>query len=240
MEGIKLPDKVKNNIQSFTNRLKDIYRQDLLSVVLYGSASSGEYVAQHSNLNILVVLKDTDLANLKRSAGLIKIFPAINPLFLTEEYIKSSTDVFPIEFLDMQENYFILYGKDVLHGIVIDIKNLRFQCEQELKSKLINLRQAYLRVSRHKAALLQLLLKSFISILHILRNLLRLKGKKPPYLKQEILEEVALEFGVDLSSWRKILALKNKEIKVNDKEAEVLFINFVGQLEKIVDIVGLA
>jgi len=31
----------------------------LVSVVLYGSAASGEYADNHSNLNFLVILKDT-------------------------------------------------------------------------------------------------------------------------------------------------------------------------------------
>ncbi len=47
------------------------------------------------------------------------------PLFLTEEQINSSTDIFPIEFLDMQENYTVIYGKDVLRDISVDIKNLQ-------------------------------------------------------------------------------------------------------------------
>lgn len=237
MEELKIPSRLKNNIQVFIQKLKDIYQQDLISAILYGSAASGEFIDKHSNLNLLVVLKNTDLENLKKAARVINKFNMINPLFLNEDYIVNSTDIFPIEFLDMQENYLVLYGKDVLKGINIDIRNLRFQCEQELKSKLINLRQLYLRINKDKTALRNLFFKSFTSILHILRNVLRLKGKKPAYKKEDILKELVSEFQIDMSIWGKILAAKVKQIKLNNKDTEQLFIAFLRELEKIVDIV---
>jgi len=237
MEKLKITDKIKNNIQDFIQGLKSIYRQDLISVVLYGSAASGEFIDKHSNLNLLVVLQNTDLAPLRMASGVINKFPMINPLFLTENYINTSTDIFPIEFLDIQENYSVLYGKDVLKSINIDTRNLRFQCEQELKAKVINLRQSYLRMNNDNAALQGLLFKSFTSILHILRNVLRIKGKTPPYKKDAILRELVLEFQVDLKSWEKILAARNKQIKLKNKDIEDLFGIFLSELEKIVDVV---
>ena len=232
-----MSNKFKNNLHIFTQNLKDIYKEELLSLILYGSAASGEFIDKHSNLNVLVVLKNTDLSNLKKASGVINKFKMINPLFLTEDYITSSTDIFPIEFIDMQENYILLYGKDILKEINIDIKNLRFQCEQELKAKLIHLRQGYIRINNDKAALRNLLFRSFTSVLHILRNVLRLKNKKPSYLKQDILKEVALEFPIDTIIWGKILAAKNKQIKLSNKETEELFVDFVRALEEIVGMV---
>jgi len=237
MEELRLPNKLKESIQDFIQGLKGIYQDGLISVILYGSAASGEFIDKHSNLNLLVVLNGTDLENLKRASRLINKFGMIKPLFFTESYINNSTDIFPIEFLDMQENYFVLYGRDVLKDINIDISNLRFQCEQELKVKLITLRNLYLTINKDKVALRGLLFKSSTSILHILRNVLRLKGKRPPYKKEDILKELALEFHFDLEAWEKILAAKNKQIKLNHKDIEELFVNFIRELEKIIDTV---
>ena len=237
MKELKFPDKLKNNLEDFIQSLKDIYQQDLISLILYGSAASGEFVNKHSNLNVLVVLKNTDPQELIKARKVVNKFSTINPLFLTEDYIASSTDVFPIEFLDMQENYFLLYGKDILKNININTGNLRFQCEQELKAKLINLRQAYLRLNNKRQDLSNLLFKSFTSVLHILRNVLRLKGKKPAYLKQEILKELDLEFRIDMEIWVKILTAKNKQIKLKGTEIEGLFVRFIRGLEKLVEMV---
>lgn len=237
MEELNIPEKLKNNLKSFIQGLKDVFREDLISLILYGSAASGEFVDKHSNLNLLVLLKSTELRDLKKASGIIGKYRMINPLFLTESYIASSTDTFPVEFLDMQENYSVLYGKDALKGIVVETKNLRFQCEQELKSKLINLQQLYLLINKDKTALYNLLLKSFTSILHILRNVLRLKGKPVPYKKEEILKEIIPEFKIDIDIWGKILSAKKSEIKLSKHDIEPLFVNFVRELKKIVDVV---
>jgi hypothetical protein len=237
MEQLKIADQYKNILQKFTQGLKGIYPQELQSLILYGSAASGEFVDKHSNINLLVVLKNTDLEVMKKSSKLIHKFKMINTLFLTEDYMATSTDIFPIEFLDMQENYFVLFGKDVLKDIQVDIRNLRFECEHELKAKLLKLKQAYLLLNNNMRALRSLLFIAFTSVLHILRNVLRIKGRKPPYLKHKVLKELAFEFKIDIEVWEKILLAKNKTIKLTGREIEQLFMSFIRELESIVMIV---
>jgi hypothetical protein len=234
MKNLQLPLKLDRQVTFFIQELEEAYAQELLSVILYGSAASGEFVVKHSNLNILVILGSADLLLLKKASSIVKKFKNISPLFLTENYILSSTDVFPIEFLDMQENYAVLYGKDILKDIHVDPKNLRFQCEQELKLKLLNLKQLYIKLAGQPAILAELLLKSFTSVLHILRNVLRLKNIKPPYKKEDLLKELAKHFEIEAAKWEKILACKQKKIKANKAEIEGLFIIFVDDLEKII------
>jgi len=239
MKQLNLPKKIKDNLDDFTQRLKGIYGQDLISIILYGSAASGEFTGKLSNINLLIVLNNTGLENLNKISKIItksNRFQIFNPLFFTEDYIKRSLDVFPIEFLDMKENYIVLYGRDILSGLEISLKNLRFQCEQELKAKLINIKNIYLR-SKDKRSLRNLLFKSFTSTAHILRNLIRLKGKVPPYLKEEILSEISKEFQIDTANLNKILVAKLKNLKLSYKEIETLFFALVKDLEKIIDIV---
>jgi len=239
MPQAQLNNKIKGVLVSFVKELQELYREELVSAILYGSAASGEFIEACSNLNLLVVLKNTELKNLDRSSKLInkREFRNIHPIFFTEEYIKNSTHIFPIEFLDMQENYQVLAGRDSLKDISIDTRNLRFQCEQELKSKLINLRQNYLRMNNDKNALRAILFKSFTSAVHLLRNVLRLKGKKPAYLREDALEDIALEFQVNRLAWEKIWAAKNKKVNLNLAEIKRLFLDFVNDLEKIIGIV---
>ena len=241
MPELNLPQKIKKICADFTERLKHIYGDDLISVILYGSAASGEFTDKHSNINLLVVLNDTSFLKLDKVKHIINKpkFRILNTLFFTEDYIRNSTDVFPIEFLDMKENYSVLQGKDVLKDLEIATGNLRFQCEQELKVKLINLKQLYLRIGKDKFALQNLLFKSFTSTLHILRNVLRLKGKTPSYLKLEVLKDLSLEFKIDINVWEKILSGKNRKVKLGAENLEALFICFVEDLEKIVNAVDL-
>ena len=235
MKNLRLPAKIEQEIEAFIKSLKEIYQENLLSIILYGSASSGEFITGRSNLNILVILKSTELLYLKPASKTVMRLKHLTPLFLTKEFITSSTDVFPIEFLDMQENYIVLYGQDVLKEIHVDLKNLRFQCEQELKLKLLNLKQLYLSLSNQPQNLKEPLFKAFNSILHILRNVLRLKGAQPHYQKKDLLKQVVEHLEIDISSWEKILSAKLKEIKLNKTETEKLFFVLVDNLEHIVD-----
>ena len=231
-----LPDKVRKLIDNFTGGLKDIYREGLVSVILYGSAASGEFAGKHSNINLAVILSDASLPSIKKAAKLINMrrYSSINPIFFTEDYMQRSLDVFPIEFLDMKENHAVLYGKDALKDLRIDVKNLRFQCEQELKSKILNIKRLYLR-AKSIFAVKDILFRSISPSLHILRNVVRLKGKAPSYQKEDVLNEISREFAVDIGGLKKILDAKRNKVKLGLRETEGLLESLISTLEEIGD-----
>jgi hypothetical protein len=70
-----------------------------------------------------------------------------------------------------------------------------------------------------------------------LRSALKLKGRHPAYLKQDVLRDISLEFKISPDIWEKILAAKNKQIKLRPQDIEPLFIDFVRDLEKIAEAV---
>ncbi|PIU41745.1 MAG: hypothetical protein COS99_03755 [Candidatus Omnitrophica bacterium CG07_land_8_20_14_0_80_42_15] len=240
MQELKLPETLKRNVHEFVENLKELYRDDLISIALYGSAASGEFIETHSNVNLLIILKNTNLPTLELSRKLVnkRSNRRIEPLFLSHEYLLNSGDVFPIEFLDMKENHTCLYGQDVLKEIKIDPKNLRFQCEQELKSKLILLKQQYLKINpKDRTALANLLFRNLTSALHILRNLVRLKGKRPSYKKEDVLKEVSLEFGVGSGAFFKILHAKKNSAALKAGDFKTLLAELTLELDKITEIV---
>ncbi|HTZ11437.1 MAG TPA: nucleotidyltransferase domain-containing protein [Candidatus Margulisiibacteriota bacterium] len=237
MQKLNLPGKTIKIIDSLIKELRDIYAKELVSIILYGSAASGEFVQQASDVNLLVVLDNAELPNLTRVSRLISKgkYKFIKAIFISQDYMHSCLDVFPIEFLDMKENYALLAGKDILEGLNVDLKNLRFQCEYELKSKLLNIKNLYLR-NNGREDLEVLLFKSFTSILHLMRNLLRLKNVSPPYLKQDVLNVFSHEFGISVFNFNIILAAKNKNTRLSYAELDDMLLGLVLDLEKIIRI----
>jgi predicted nucleotidyltransferase len=229
---------IKNIANEFTEKIKHIYGDNLVSVVLFGSAASGESSGKNSDINVLVVLGDESLDAIARSTSVLtsRKFRNIDAVFFSEKYMKTTTDVFPIEFLDMKDNYKVLYGKDVLMGLSVDLKNLRFQCEQELKSKLIAIKKAYPRIVARDAAR-AFLFKTFTSSVHVLRNLLRLKGEAPPYRKEDAMKLVASRFGVDGAVFKRILDAKQSGAKLSIRQADELLCDFTKELERLTDAV---
>lgn len=237
MQELKLEEALRKSINTYVNDLKQLYAGELIAVLLYGSSAVGEYSKGHSNINLLVVLKNTDLPTLERSRKLVNKFSnrRIEPLFFSQEHVSGFCHVFPIEFLDMKENHHCLYGTDVLKDIQVDLKNLRFQCEHELKSKLILMKQNYLRINPgNREDLKRFLFKNFNSVNHVLRNVLRLKGKEPSNDKGTVLKEIGREFLIECTVLIKICEAREEPHKLKDYDLKVLLAEFVLELDELV------
>src|SRR5882724_6367306 len=120
----------EKNIQDFISQLREGAGTNLASVILYGSAAAGDYVADSSDMNLLCVLHDTSFTQLaKLSAALASWAAQKNrtPLIMGMEELRRSADVFSIELLDMQGSYRVLFGEDVLSTLVIPTRFHRVQ-----------------------------------------------------------------------------------------------------------------
>src|SRR5580698_6789188 len=94
----------EKQITEFVGRLKQAAGTNLECVVLFGSAASGEFHADFSDINILCVLRELSAATLAALAPTINAwtkqkFPA--PLLFSRVELEHSTDVFAIEMLDI-------------------------------------------------------------------------------------------------------------------------------------------
>jgi len=185
-------------------------QDNLVSVFLYGSATGINFIPKVSDINSVIVVKDINLQLLQKILKPIAIAKRHRieaPLIFTEEYIQSSLDVFPIEFLDMKENYVVLYGKDVLKDIDVKDSYIRLFCEQQIKGKLIRIRQAYLELGLNKKGLESLMKDSLTSLMAVFRSLIRLKKSDIPIDTEKLLSKIKDLFGIEvevlLDIWRR-------------------------------------
>ena len=147
----KAPGNPEEIFQAVVKDYQSIFGSDLLSIILYGSGARGEYIPQKSDINFLILLSENGIDNLSKAFEVVSRghkSRVSTPLFLTKNYIQASLDVFPIEFLNLKSYYQVVYGEDVLQGLVIEKKFVRLQCEREIKGKLLQLRQQFLETKR--------------------------------------------------------------------------------------------
>ncbi len=236
-----LPEAAAKKIRPYLERMIEIQGDNLVAAAVYGSAAGEDFSEKVSDINLLLICREVGLPALKKSLRLIgrgtrDRIPA--PLFLTPRHLETSADVFPVEFLEIRDRHRILYGPDLLSGLEIDLRHLRHQCEEQVKGKLILIREAYLETAGKKGGLDRLLKRSLSSLMPVFRNLPRLKGQAPADGKEEVLKLLAREFELEpevfLSIWRD----RQDDEKIAGRDAEIYLERYLGQLEKLAEAVN--
>src|SRR5271169_5796243 len=183
---------MEQKLEDLVDRLRKAHGERLVSVILYGSAASGDHHGEFSDLNVLCVLTQVTPAELGASEPIFKWWRDSNPtpLLMSEEEVRTSTDCFPIEYHDMQERRRVLFGSDVIQDLVIDRKFYRGQVEMELLAKLLRLRQMATDVLFDKPALLRLMIDSVPNFLVLARHALLLSEVPSGWRKREIVRHL--------------------------------------------------
>jgi predicted nucleotidyltransferase len=221
--------------QKAVHEYTSLYGQDLVSIILYGSAAGEDFDPQQSDINLLIVLTSMDLELISKSADIqIKLFQKrfSKPLFMDKEYIASSCDSYPLEFLGMKERYVVLAGEDVLSSISPQINDLRLQVERELKGKWLHLIDEYTFACKNQKRLAQLIDISLKAFIPLFRALLKLKGVSAPSVRKEILPAVESAFSIDGSPFQTIEKLKTEG---NFTELKAKFTDYSKAIKKLID-----
>jgi len=232
----KFQPEVKMKFFPYLETMLETHGDNVISVFVYGSAAAGSYIKGVSDINSAIVFRELKFPVLKKSLKIVSkgISDSVSaPLFLTREYISSSLDVFPIEFTDMKENHILVYGEDILSGITVKGEHTRLFCEQQLKGKLVRIREAYLEVGLSRKGMVSLLKESLSSLIPVFRNLIRLTGEVPPLDKSGIIERMSVIFGLDGEMFLHIHRSSAKQEKIVSGEEDGLVDSFISEVEKL-------
>lgn len=173
------------------------YGDGLQSVTAYGSAATGDFDPKRSDINLLVVLQQVTLAAVEQSQVVQEKWlkkRVARPLFMDREYMARSLDVFPIEFLNMQQAYVVLAGDDVLADLSISRQDLRLQAERELKGKWLHLLRDWPAVRSRRRRLQHLLALSLGDFTAVFRALLHLRGVSVPAERRALWQAVVEQY----------------------------------------------
>jgi len=187
-------------ITSLATGLEQALGQELVSLMLYGSAARGTAVAGHSDVNVLLVLRSASADVLHRAAPTLAAWrkaghPA--PLIQTAPEWEASADVFPIEIEDIREAHRLLAGRDVVSDLATGRAETRAELEREARGKLIRLRAEYAASAGDGKALGLLLARATGTFLVLFRAVLRLTGTAPPAAADALVREAARHAGFD-------------------------------------------
>jgi len=224
--------------EEMVQNLKNAFGANLKSTILFGSAAAGDHMGAGSDFNLLVIVDHLSLDDLKRVMPHNAKWTREGnppPLFFTWERLKQSCDVFPIEILDIKDARRILAGEDLVAELEVSGENLRLQLEHELKGKLIQLREGFLRTNGKPRRIVSLLVESLSSFLVLARASLRLLGDSTPPQKLEAMRLLAERFGFDVEPFEMVAKIKEGALKGRHVDAEQLFSRYHESAERFVD-----
>ncbi|HKV06056.1 MAG TPA: hypothetical protein VJO53_13250 [Candidatus Acidoferrales bacterium] len=207
-------------------RLKSAAADNLKAAVLYGSAVTGEFVAKHSDLNVMCVVGLAGSHELERLHPVAEWWmrqgnPA--PLIFTLDELVRSADVFAIELIDMKSRHRMLFGEDFLERLEVPLRLHGLQVERELRTNWLRLRQSVLAAPRRKKAHLAIMLSSVGAFCALFRHALMAIGQPAAHSKREAVDGVASLAGANPAGFHRILDFREGKRKAREIDIEAAF-----------------
>jgi hypothetical protein len=232
---------IQDSVRDFAEKLLTALGDNLQSVTVIGSSLTDDFRPDTSDINTVLILGSQNLESLNSIASLAKpmsrkkISP---PLLMTQSYIEQSQDVFGVEFLDFQLAHETVMGDDPFISLSFDKKDVRLQCERELKAMLIRLRQGYIAAAANKKLVRDILISTAKGMAPLLRAMLWLKDIERTARAEPTFNKASGEFSIDTSPLASAIKWRHEKIRLSEIEMKNTFetvYSVVDQLAGIVD-----
>jgi hypothetical protein len=232
---------IRDSVKDFAERLLTALGDNLQSITVVGSSLTDDFRPGQSDINTVLVLDRQNLSSLNAMASLAKpmsrkkISP---PLLMTQSYIERSRDVFGVEFLDFQLAHETVMGDDPFASLEFEKKDVRLQCERELKAMLIRLRQGYIAAAANKKLVRDILISTARGMAPLLRAMLWLKDIDRTARAEPTFAKAASEFSGNTNSLTSAIKWRHEKTRLSETEMENAFesvYKVVEQLSEIID-----
>jgi hypothetical protein len=236
MNDIGLKADISARYKPFLDKVLENHQDLIHSIHIVGSALTQDFDPKISDINSVVVLHKMDLKFLEFLAPLGKKYGKKRiaaPLIMTPEYIENSLDVFPLEFFNIKMLHHTVWGEDIFQFLEIYQSDLRRQCEQELKVKLIGLRQGYISAAGDQKILARGFAESFAGYMPLFKSIILLLGKEPPNNNDGILSVLEEVSGVRTDVFKIVLNQKKKKTKPSIEQLNMVFEDYYAAIEKL-------
>ncbi len=227
------PDEI---FDAFVADYRNLLEEDLISVVLFGRATTGVWKPKESELNFLLIVKPTALESIGRILPYVKKWQKRSvavPMVMSEEYLLSSLDSFPLEFFNLIHSHKLIYGKDVLTPLQISMELLRLQCENQIKGKLVHLRAEFLATQGNAKKIRRLIQATIPTFTHVFKGLLTFKGLQVADQPEAVFKAVAETYSLDQTVLERVLQAGRTRGKLEETEGIPLMEKYIAEIRKL-------
>ena len=234
LQKLNVSNKVREDLERFVSEIIDLYKQDLVSISVFGSSVSGDYVEDQSDLNLLVIYSDLDIDDLQKISELAQRWfkkRKFLPRFLSKRNLIDSSKYFQIDWMEIRDTSVLLYGENMLSQLPSSLPDMRWQLSHEIKRMRMRIKQQFWKASGDEKVMNKILIQRVSSIAHLMRVFLFLKTRKsPPIATHEIINMAAQHLKFDKGFVEIVLSNKNKHKSLKREE-------LVSGFQKLLDLI---
>ncbi|MBL8514558.1 MAG: nucleotidyltransferase domain-containing protein, partial [Betaproteobacteria bacterium] len=182
---------VQSALNDFVESCQASFRNELASIVLFGSAAEGRLRAT-SDVNVIVVLKSFEKAGADRLRDPLRFAKAaidLNPMFVLQSEIGAALEAFTLKFADIAHRHRVLFGEDPFTGITMPRDALIRRLKQVLLNMQIRARERYMMLSPREEQLVRHIADSAGPLRAAAVSLAELEGKPAPESPKAALEQ---------------------------------------------------
>lgn len=235
-----LREEIRHPVKAFVEKLIAELGDNLQSITIVGSSLTEDFNTGQSDINTVLVLSKQTLDSLNTLAGMAKSMRKRKlsaPLLMTPTYIERSRDVFGIELLDLQLTHQTILGDDPFEKLTFAKRDVRLQCERELKAALIRLRQGYIAAAANKKLVRDILASTAGGLVPLLRAMLWLKDIDRPRRAEPVLTKSAAEFSIKVESLIEARKWRHKKARLKNEKIATTFESIYSAVEQLALIV---
>lgn len=136
-------------LDEFVQEAHHAFGEDLLSVILFGSAAEGR-MRQQSDVNLIVYLARFEQAHVDDFRSALRVCHSAiraSVMFLLRDELPEAARLFAVKFNDIKARHRVLLGEDPFAAVVIDKAELRRRTREVLLNLSIRLRERYAMLS---------------------------------------------------------------------------------------------
>lgn len=204
-----LPAAAQAPLAALRDALERTQGDNLAALLVYGSAVRGGWDPRTSDIDIVVVLKDTGPDHLTALAPAMleaRYKARVEGMILKLDNIAAAADVFPLLYDDIRSKHAVVAGVDPFAALEISDHNRRLRIEQELREARIRMRRAIVDAMGVDDAIAGALDRKVKQVRSPLHALLCLKGLACDDRLETVMSEAGRAYGLDTAPLLRVAA----------------------------------
>jgi len=145
----QLPEQVRQLLNGLTDAARQSFGQDLVSLVLFGSAAEGR-LRPTSDLNLLIILKRFErgaVDTFREPLRLAQVAARATAMFVLEPELPLAAEAFAVKFADIARRHCVLHGEDIVAHLTASREARKLRLRQVLMNLTLRLRERYATAS---------------------------------------------------------------------------------------------